>query len=300
MRRLALTLAVLLSACRTAPPAPAHGVDLAGMDRSIAAGDDFNGYANGGWLRATTIPPDKSSYGPWAVLEDLTRQRVVALIQDFAKDTSRLTDDERKIGDYYASYMDDAAIEAKGLEPLRRDLDSIKHISDRQALARVIGSTLRADVDPLNATNFDTEHLFGVFVSQALDDPSHNVPYLLQGGLGMPDRDYYLSSAADMVKLRQAYQAYVASTLKLGGIRRRGAARRARGRARDEDGAHPRDARGLGRRAPSGPWTRVEFATRAPGVDWNVLFKAAGLDTASRIVVWHPAAITGTRGARLD
>src|SRR5690348_16877027 len=84
--------------CRRTPPAPApdqHGIDLAGMDTSVAPGDDFNAYANGGWAKATAIPPDKSSYGPWAVLTDLTRQRTVSLIQDIAKAGTAATGDDR-------------------------------------------------------------------------------------------------------------------------------------------------------------------------------------------------------------
>ena len=101
------------------------------------------------------------------------------------------------------------------LAPLKPQLEAIAAIRDRTMLARVIGGTLRADVDPLNATNFHTDHLFGVWVTQSLTDPHHSVPYLLQGGLGMPDRDYYLSDSPHMAALRKQYQAHVAAMLKL-------------------------------------------------------------------------------------
>ena len=163
------------------------------MDTTVAPGDDFYAYTNGGWLKATPIPPDKPSYGAGSILSDETRQQTVTLIQDAAKAGPGASAETRKVADFYASFMDEAGIEAKGLTPLKPALEAIAAIADRRALARAIGGTIRADVDPLNATNFQTEHLFGVFVAQGMQDPGHNMPYLLQGGLGLPDRDYYVS-----------------------------------------------------------------------------------------------------------
>jgi putative endopeptidase len=161
---------VILSACssRPAPPAPAapsSGIDVAGMDRSVNPGDVFFEYVNGGWLKATEIPADKSRYGVFTILGDDTRKRTVAIIQESANAGANVSDEARKIGDYYSSFIDEAAIEAKGIGPLKPQLDSIAGISDRQMLSRMIGSTLRADVDPLNNTNFETENLFGVWIA---------------------------------------------------------------------------------------------------------------------------------------
>jgi len=208
----------MVSACRTQPTSAAAGIDLAGMDKSVAPGDDFNAYTNGGWIKATPIPADKSSYGIFAMLADETRKRLQSLLQESEKAGSAATGDSRKIGDFYSSFMDEAAIEAKEISPLKPQLDAIAAIADRHALARELGSRLRADVDPLNDTNFDTGNLFGVWVAQGLTDPSHNFPYLLQGGLGMPDRDYYLSKTAHMVGLRKRYQEHIAAMFKLAGF----------------------------------------------------------------------------------
>ena len=204
---------------RTSPPseAAAKGIDLAAMDRSVAPGDDFYAYVNGAWLQATPIPPDKASYGIDTILADATRRRTVALIQAAAS-RSNESEDARKIGAFYSSFMDEAGIEAKGIAPLKPQLEAIAAVADRRALARAIGGTLRADVDALNDTNFQTEHLFGVWVVQGLDDPEHNYPYLLQGGLGMPDRDYYRSNSPKMAELRKQYQRHVAAILKLAGL----------------------------------------------------------------------------------
>jgi putative endopeptidase len=174
------------------------------MDRSVAPGDNFFAYSNGAWMKATPIPADKSYYGIWAIRHDEARKEMLQLIQESASNPAT-----SKIADYYNTFMDETAIEAKGAEPLRPRLTTIAGISDRRGLARVIGSRLRADVDALNNTNFYTDNLFGIWITQGLTDPGHTYAYLLQGGLGLPDRDYYLSAKPDMAMLRDAYRAYV-------------------------------------------------------------------------------------------
>ena len=106
-------------ACRKTPPSLTAGNDLAGMDTSVAAGDDFNAYANGGWIKATPIPADKSSYGIFARLADETRKQTLTLIEEAAKAGSAASGDARKIADFYSSFMDEAAIESKGIAPLQ-------------------------------------------------------------------------------------------------------------------------------------------------------------------------------------
>src|SRR5580698_3855064 len=179
------SIAAGVLACTTTP-ALRSGIDLAGMDKSVAPGDDFNAYTNGGWIKATPIPADKSSYGTAAIMVDQTREHLRALIEESAKAGSAASNETRKIGDFYSTFMDEGAIESKGIAPLKPELDAIAAIKDRRALARALGAQLRADVDPLNATNFETGNLFGIFIAQRLTDPSRNYPYLLQGGLEMP------------------------------------------------------------------------------------------------------------------
>jgi predicted metalloendopeptidase len=300
-RRFALlaAAAALSAACSSTPAAEAPrvaalppGIDAAGMNASVAPGDDFYAYANGGWLEATPIPPDKSSYGAASILSDQVRQQTVTLIQEAAKDASAAPE-ARKVGDFYASFMDEAGIDAKGLTPLKPALDAIAAIPDRRALARAIGGTIRADVDPLNATNFQTEHLFGVWIAQGLQDPSRNMPYLLQGGLGLPDRDYYTSAAPKMAALRKAYAGHVTAVLTLAGFARASA------RAAAIVDLETKMARVHATRVQSADvklpqvWTREQLATKAPGLDWPMLLDAAGLKDAPAFTVWHPAAVTG-------
>jgi len=285
-------------ACRTMRSSPAAGIDLAGMDKSVAPGDDFNAYANGGWIKTTPIPADKSSYGIFAILADETRKRLLDLLQESAKTGSAANgsapnDDARKIGDYYSSFMDEAAIESKGIAPLKPQLDAIAAIADRHALARVLGGQLRADVDPLNDTNFETGNLFGVWFAQGLTDPLHNFPYLLQGGLGMPDRDYYLSTTPHMADLRKQYQVHIAAMFKLAGFEDPS------GRAGRVFALETKMARVHATRVESEDvhsaiiWEREELASKAPGLDWTALLEAAGLQDAPVLTIWHPKAIPG-------
>jgi putative endopeptidase len=296
----ALAAALALAGSAAAQPVPAAplvnthpaGIDLAGMDRSIKPGDDFYAFANGGWMATTEIPPDRSEWGADYELIELTTARVQDLIKTAA--AAPPGSEARKIGDYYSSYLDEAKIESLGLKPLRPTLARIAAIKDKKALAREFGRELRADVDALNATNFETDHLFGLWVEQDLNDPKRYAPYLLQGGLGMPDRDYYLSANTHMVADRAAYKAHIAKVLTLAGIKD------AESQAQRIFDLETKIAQVQAPRTESedvlkanNPWARTAFATKAPGLDWTAFFTAAGLQKRPQFIVWHPKATAG-------
>src|SRR5262249_3621663 len=269
-------------------------VDRAGIDASVAPGDDFFHYANGAWLKKNEIPPDRSSYGIGAVLFDRAQQRTHALLDAAAAASSAEGSDDRKIGGYYASYMDEAGIDAKGLAPLRDQLAAIGAIGDAHALAAYIGGSLRADVDALNNTDFYTDRLFGIWITQNLNDPAHAVPYLLQGGLGMPDRDYYVEPGARMDGNRSAYRAHIAAMLKLAAIPDPDAkAARIFDLEREIARVHATRTESVEVSKANNPWPRDSFGRRAPGLDWAALFRSAHFDQAETIIVWHPGAIRG-------
>ncbi len=279
------------SPAATAPSSP-DGLDLAGIDRAVAPGDDFFHHANGAWLKATEIPPDRSSYGPGEQLTELTAERTAELVRNTAG--AAAGSEARKIGDYYASFMDEDRIEKKGLEPLQPAFRSIAAIKDRAGLARALGATLRADVDVLNATNLYTENLLGLWVAQDLDDPARYLPFLLQGGLGMPDRDYYLDPSQNMADIRARYQAHIAAVLALAHLPD------AQGQAARIYDLEQRMAQVHWSRAQSeevlkgnNHWARTDFAVRAPGLDWQAFLGAAGLARQKEFVVWQPSALTG-------
>jgi predicted metalloendopeptidase len=287
-----VAISASLAAVQSAPVS--HGIDLAGIDHGVAPGDDFFAYANGTWIKKTEIPADKASYGPGAILVEKTREQVRELIQTAAQANPAHGSDAQKVGDYYASYLDEAAIDKKGLGPLKDDFAKIDAIADKRSLSAYLGSNLRADVDALNSTNFYTANLFGVWVSQAFEDPAHNVPYVLQGGLGMPDRDYYIQKSAKMDAIRAKYRAHVAAMLKLAGIADPDKKAQAifdletkianthATREESEDVAKANN-----------PWKRADFAKKAPGLDWDAYLKAANLDAQQDFIAWHPHAVAG-------
>lgn len=293
LNRLLLACAAA-GALMTAAPALAgdkSGVDLTSIDKSIKPGDDFWTYANNEWIKAHPIPADRSRYGKTAVMTEEASKRTVDLIQEAAQGGAG---DGKKVGDYYASYMDEAGIEAKGLTPLKADLTRIDAIKTKAQLATVLGGNIRADVDALNATDFYTDNVLGLWASPAFDDTSKYAPFLLQGGLGMPDREYYISDKASMVEARTKYLAHVEKILTLGGVANPAA------KAKAIVALETQLAQASGSRADSADvqkannsWSPADFAAKAPGMDWNAFFAAAKLSDQPRFIVWHPTMVTG-------
>ncbi|HYE41998.1 MAG TPA: M13 family metallopeptidase [Caulobacteraceae bacterium] len=268
------------------------GFDTAGMDRAVAPGDDFFQYANGTWARTTEIPADRSSYNAFTSLTEQALTRNRAIVEEAAAAKSA-KGDTKKVGDYFAAFMDEAGIEARGVAPIRPDLDRIAAIADRSALSREVGATIRADVDLLNATNYYTSRPFGLWISQDLDNPKINTPYLVQGGLGLPDRSFYLDGGR-MADIRTQYRAHIAKVLSLAGI---ADAEAKAGRILDHETriarVHATQVETNDVERGANHWSRADFVSRAPGFDWDALFAAAGLETQQLFIVWQPAAVTG-------
>jgi putative endopeptidase len=274
--------------------AQVHGPDLAGMDVRVAPGDDFYAYANGAWINATEIPADRSNYGNGAILSELTTQRVNELLKEAAAQHARPGSEAQKIGEFYDSFMDEAAIESKGLKTLEPDLKRIDGIFSRSGLAAALGETLRADVDVLNSTNLHTPHLLGLWVAQDLNDPKRYLPFLLQGGLGMPDRQYYLGTSPAMAAIRPQYLAHIATVLKAAGIDAADA-RAAKIFELERRMAEVHWTRTASEQIEAGNnhWSREQFYAQAPDLDWRAFFSAAGLGGQSEFVVWQPSALIG-------
>ncbi|WP_306582490.1 M13 family metallopeptidase [Dokdonella sp.] len=311
LRLLCLALSIALGACDHAtPPAPdaaaptaatppaaapalgSFGFDTAGMDRSLTPGDDFYGYANGGWLQSVQIPPDRSSWNSFSTLGERALSDTRAILEAAAGNTAA-AGDEARIGAWYTAFMDEAGIEAKGLAPLRPSLAAIEAIADKHALAKALGAALRADVDLLNATDYYTPNLFGLWVAPNLLRPNEYAPYLVQGGLGMPDRDFYLEGGR-MAELRTQYAAYIAQLFELAGIAD-GAARAQRILALETAIArvHASQLETNDVAKGANAWRITDFARRAPGLDWAAYFAAAGLGRQPEFIVWQPAAVSG-------
>jgi putative endopeptidase len=285
----AISLAIATPAQTPQPHGPA--VVPAYMDTSVRPGDDFYLYANGMWEENTQIRPDRASESPASDLYDQHEQKLQNLIQDAAKAQDQ---NSRRIAAFYHSYMDEAAIEAAGLKPLQQHLNAITAITNKQQLARALGETLRADVDALNMTNFHTANLFGLWVAPGFDDSDHYHAYLMQGGLVLPDREYYLSDSSAMRAIRTKYEQHVATILKLAGLDdtdKRAARIVALEHAIAQ--SHWSLAEDNDVHKANNIWKPADFSSKAPGLDWTEYFRAAGLDKQSSFYVWQPSAFTG-------
>lgn len=274
-----------------APDRP-HSDLESGTDPGIRPGDDFFAYANGSWLKATEIPAGKQRWTARSEIGERTSQQVLRLLDDAGAAPARSA--ARKVADFRAAYLNEAAIEGKGIAPLKPLLDSIGQVSDKAALTRILGRGLRADVDPLNWAVYRSSHVLGLSVEPSIHAEKTYVAFLLQGGLGLPDREYYLSSEPPMLALRISYQNYIGRLLAQAGFER--AEQRAeavlaletalaQAQATREASANDHNADSL--------WSRADFARRAPGMDWSAFFTAAGLARQEAFVAWQPTAVTG-------
>lgn len=273
------------AAATTKPELGSFGFDTAGMDRSVAPGDDFNKFANGKWEKATPIPADRSSWGGFGVLRDLSDQRTRDVLQAAAQSKAGAGSSTQKVGDYYASFMDEAAIEAKGIAPVKPQLDQIAALTSPADLARWMGDANR------NGINVP----IGVQVEQDLKNNTIYSVYVGQSGLGLPDRDYYLvDTNPKFVEARTKYKAHIANMLKLAGIAD------AEARAQRIFDLETRIAKTHWTRAESrqieklyNPVAANELATRMPGLDWARFLAAAGANQP-QLIIAQPSAVIGT------
>src|SRR5215218_1182499 len=222
----ASSIALSVSACQpggtgTEQTEAAQGTELgivpASMDRSAVPGDDFFTYANGTWVKNTPIPEDRSNIGGFYMADQIREKQTRELLDGLLKSNADASTNEGKIANYYNAYLNTDAIDKAGLSPAKADLDAIGRIADKKQLSSAIGGTLRADTDPLNATNFQTKNLFGIFVTQGLNTPGETLPYLMQGGIGLPEREYYLGGDAKMAEMRTKYREYITTVMRLAG-----------------------------------------------------------------------------------
>ena len=289
--------ALALNACSTpatvasaeapaAAPAPApgpraelgsFGFDLAGMDRTVAAGDDFYAFANGNWARTTVIPDDKSNYGMFTRLADVSLERTRAIL-----DAARGNADSR-IGRAYASYLDEAAVEARGLAPIQPWLTRVRALNDRADYAALVAEADRAGIG----------HMFGGYVGQDDRAPENYIFTMAQGGLGMPDRDYYLEETDRFRSLRAAYLTHLERMLTLAG--ESNAAQRAQAlMAFETDIArvHWNRVDSSDATKTYNKYTVVQLQRIAPGFDFAGYLRGIGV-TQADVLVNQPSAFTG-------
>jgi putative endopeptidase len=274
--------ATLLAGCAAIGGARlGSGIDLSAEDPAVRPQDDLYGHVNGAWIRRAEIPADKSTIGSWEDIQDRIEEQLRGLIETAA--TRRDDADRRRIADLYASFMDEAAVERAGLAPLAQELAAIEGVRSAGELAGAIGRLSRLGVDTPIAASVD----------QDPRNAQRYVPTLAQGGLGLPDRDYYLVAGdAKFAAARASYAAYLARLLQLSGS---GADARASADA----------VIALETALARGQWSRVEnrdpvktynkvetsaLATLGPALDWPAWLAAIGLAGRSGdVVVQQPS-----------
>jgi len=287
-------LSQLFAQAQQAPKQENHGISVANMDRSVKPGDNFFLYCNGDWIKRTELPPDRARISVFSGLADLSDKRTAALIEETAKSNAPEGSSARKIADLYNSYMNEAAIESRGMAPIEPHLKAIAAIQNKKELAAALGETLRADVDALNNTNFHTSHLFGLWVAPGFNDSDHYAAYLLQGGVQLPDREYYVSDSEHMRDVRAKYQTHVSAMLKLAGFTDTDArAQRIIALEHAIAEKHLSLAENDDIHKANNTWTQADFAAKAPGLDWPEYFRGAGLSKQASFFVWQPTAFAG-------
>ena len=190
------------------PQALVSGLDLAGMDKSIKPGDDFFAYMNGAWVDSTEIPADKSRYGVFDKLRDESQEAVKAIIEESASGDFEKGTDEQKVGDMYKSFLDWETRNARGIEPLQPEFDRIASIADYDDLAVYFAETQRRGMDAP----------FGFGQVADFMDPNYYMIYVVQSGLGLPDREYYLKDDGKSAEIRAKYVAHIERMFDLAGL----------------------------------------------------------------------------------
>jgi putative endopeptidase len=252
------------------------GFDLTGMDKSVQPGDDFYAYANGTWAKNTTIPADKSNYGMFTALADLSQKRTQEILEAAKADPNSM------IGRAYASYLDSASVEAKGLAPIQPWLAKIRSV-DKAGLAALLAEADRSGV----------AHFFGGYVGQDDKNPDVYIYTIGQGGIGMPDRDFYLKDSERNTKLQAAYLKHLENVLALAGEKDAGV------RAKAIYDFEKQIATVHWDKNDSSDATKVynkmtiaELAKTAPGFDWTTFIRGIGVKEDA-LLVSQPSAFTG-------
>ena len=262
---------------------PKSGIFLDNIDQAVRPQDDFFRYANGAWLDRTEIPPDEVRYGSWTEIRERNEERLKIVLEEAAQADAKYGSDLQKIGDFYTSYMAEARANELALDPLQEELDLIAAATTHADLARNFGRNMSLQVGAP----------FDYYVDRDRKDTSRYLYYLWQGGLGMPDRDYYLEDDEKFAAMRAGYVDYVDRILTLAGWENSRA--KAEGVLALEtriaeihwDKVRVRDRTATYHLTPTG-----ELGDIAPGVDWVAFLEAAGLGSTGEINFSTPSFFT--------
>ena len=272
----------------TSKRALGSGVDRAGMDPSVRPQDDLFLAMNGTWVKNTEIPADKSAWGAFYQLRDRTDHQVRGLIEGTQATNPTPGSNAQKVNDYYRAFIDEAAIDKAGLDPVAPSLQDVDSIKDTRMLVGLMGHWQNIARTPL-----------GVDANPDLDDPTVYVADFRQSGLGLPDRDYYLKSDERFAKARAAYTDYLTKLFTLSGESATdAAAHAAQVLALETKIATAQWARDKTRdpKLSHNPKTPAELEALAPGFDWAAFEQQSQLQPGRIIIVRQPSYVTALAG----
>ncbi|MFL6801831.1 MAG: M13 family metallopeptidase [Sphingomicrobium sp.] len=272
--------AIAVPASAAKPTYGDWGYDAAAMDRSVKPGDDLWAYVNGTWDKTTKIAADRASAGPFITLSDKSEADVREIVDNLAKSNDGSVIGQQ-VGDFYASYMDEAAIEAAGTAPLKPYLGAVDAVQTRDQLLSLF-------VKPGYASPID------VSIIPDLKDSTRYSAISGQATLGMPSREYYLDDSAKMKAHRAAYRDYIITIQKLAGLP--GGAESADRIIALETALSKAQWPAADRRDIDkiyNPMNRSQLAKLAPQFAWNTTLQKAGLGTARSVIVTEPSAVAG-------
>lgn len=278
--------------CKTEPNSPGHtgdapapdahhGLRLANMDTAQSPRHDFFHYANGGWIATHEIPAEERSWGVFQELREGTDKAVHDILKKCAEMETQKGSIEQMIGDYYGSGMDSAAIEATGLSGLQREIDLINGMNSLDDLANVLA-------------HFHSHGIsggFGFWIDVDDKNSTQRVPKLYQGGMGLPDRDFYLDDNPRRAKIRAAYLKYMATVFGLGGDDEATAAAKADKVMAVETAMAKASLGVVERRDPDKTYHKMSMADLqniSPAVNWKAYFDGIGLPNPAEMVVGMP------------
>jgi predicted metalloendopeptidase len=281
------------AAASTEGTGPRSGLMLGNFDRSVRPQDDLYRFVNGGWLARTEIPEDKSNYGMFQVLADAVEKNLKVVAESAAAGAGTAPRDSavQRVGDFYASYLDEAAAERLAATPLQAPLAEITGIEDAKALVQYFGRTQRHFVSaPPGIPDFGAAAPFRLAVMPDAKQPDRYALYLTQFGLGLPDRDYYLEDEPRFVEIRAQYLDYMAGLLDAAG-REDTAAAAARVLELETKIARAQWSQVELRDVEKSynPYTIAEANALTPGIDWAEWSRAAGLPAIDRLIISQPS-----------
>jgi putative endopeptidase len=262
------------------------GFDIAALDRSANACTDFYQFACGGWMKANPVPADRPRWGRFDELQDRNRDVLRGILNQVSASTGGRTPIDQRIGDHYAACMDEGGAEAKGATPLEADLAAIQAIADKAALTDRVAKLQMSG----------TAALFGYGSLQDFKDATKVLAVVDQGGLGLPDRDYYFKDDARSQEIRTKYVAHVQKMLELLGDKPEAASASAKTVMEMETALAKVSLERVKRRDPENLYhkmTRADLATLAPEIKWEAFFTATGAPAFTEVNVTHPEFFRG-------